>query len=470
MTGVMVNSILGGNVRLDVEIEALERSGEQVQRAKDLLERFSESLSQSIEVVLEDWQTIIRESAQYRELRLGQDCLVMPEEPDGAQQARFNAAMEQLRKFIEQSQHICGELEQARESAFGAARQYKEEDNWLVKFMDKIALPFSSWALFRTLTDPRAMSTTEKAANLALPPDSYAKEFFARTVANNFRGIGEFVSPYTFDASPDALIKKELESPKFTSQAEVIRHARAESLKDPGAVLVYTWLEGDHKRFYVYIPGTTSWKPGDTTHPLGASSNVDTMYSGESASVDYVMATLAAAGIKKGDIGTIVGHSQGGMVAKAVTNKLAEDDNAAKVDNVITLESPSGRNEIPEDIQSLHVENTRDYVPFLDGTMNATDRNSVTIIGTEVEEGRHDPLGAAKIIEAAACNPAVAEQLALMDKALPPEGTEVSAMSYQVDTHVDWTEYFVEERLNPKSWLELHPAYNATSALVQTVK
>lgn len=462
--------VLGGATKINIETDALERSGKQVQTAKEILEALKKVIEIAIETLLEDWMRITRESAHFRDLKLTQDCIVMPEEPDVVHNARFNSAIDRLREMLNETSALGAELEKAREDAFGAAKEYQHEDNGLVKFLDKFATPFSPWSVIRAWSDDRPLSIWERMGNAALPPESLSREYVARYAANWYGHVGDLFNPNRYDMSPEALIKTKINAPVFKNQEDFIRFAREENLKDEGSIQVYKWKENGKQKFYMYIPGTTDWFPGDNKHPLGASSNVDVMYSGESSGTQFVFAVMTASGIGKGAEGAFGAHSQGGPTAYAVIKKLDEEGDGPKVKSVLTLESPSAHNPLPDGVRSLNVENTRDGVPMLDGSMNETDLNSMTIIGTAPDEGRHDPLASADIIESARCDPTAAQQLEAMDQDLPPAGVEVEAFSYQVDQSADWNGQYTDEFLDLKNWLKASTPYNVVESFVETIK
>jgi hypothetical protein len=72
----------------------------------------------------------------------------------------------------------------------------------------------------------------------------------------------------------------------------------------------------------------------------------------------------------------LVGHSQGGMQAAALSGDPDFDYN---VTHVVTAGSPVATSGIPDDVSVLSLENTGDLVPLLDGESNPDSAHHTTI-------------------------------------------------------------------------------------------
>ena len=85
--------------------------------------------------------------------------------------------------------------------------------------------------------------------------------------------------------------------------------------------------------------------------------------------VDPLDEALEISGAKEGDEVILSGYSQGGIhVAQLMKNKFLK--HKYKMNKVLTLGSPIGNIDLPEDVRSLHVEDRKDMVPGTDGTAN----------------------------------------------------------------------------------------------------
>jgi len=112
----------------------------------------------------------------------------------------------------------------------------------------------------------------------------------------------------------------------------------------------------------VYIAGTVDWNPVSTTEPWDLSSNVAAMANENAGSYEAVVQAMRAAGIAADDPVTLVGHSQGGLVAQRVA---AEAE--FHTDLVVTFGAPESPVRVPTGVTELAVEHTNDLVPALGG-------------------------------------------------------------------------------------------------------
>lgn len=126
----------------------------------------------------------------------------------------------------------------------------------------------------------------------------------------------------------------------------------------------------------VYINGTNSFSPFSTS-PASMGSNLDLAAGIRSDSERTVIAALDYAGVQPGTSVTLVGHSQGGIVAAAIASDPLLQSRYG-VDNVITFASPLGYSKVGQDVSVIAVENVDDFVPALDGRLNQNLPNVVT--------------------------------------------------------------------------------------------
>lgn len=137
----------------------------------------------------------------------------------------------------------------------------------------------------------------------------------------------------------------------------------------------------------VYINGTNAYSP-ITTSPTSMESNLELAAGIRSDSERTVIAALEYAGVQPGTNVTLVGHSQGGIVAAAIASDPLLQSRYG-VDNVITFASPLGYSKVPPEVSVIAVENVDDFVPALDGRVNANLPNVVTA----TVDTRHVDLG-----------------------------------------------------------------------------
>ena len=84
----------------------------------------------------------------------------------------------------------------------------------------------------------------------------------------------------------------------------------------------------------------------------------------------------------------LAGHSQGGLIAAVGAGALG---GGYRIAAVLTAGSPTGRLSIPSGVATLHLENTRDVVPGLDGRVNPDTRDRVTVVHDRRRSRQPDP-------------------------------------------------------------------------------
>lgn len=154
---------------------------------------------------------------------------------------------------------------------------------------------------------------------------------------------------------------------------------------------------GPDARYVVYLPGTKAFdgpfEPGgplpDGLEESGLVQNLGTNFAAVGG-VDnaYVTAVLRALDdLPAGADVTLLGHSQGGIVAARVAEAVATaEDPPVRVRRVVTAGSPVDHIELPEGVQVLSLVNEHDIVPRLDGEA-VDDRSNHTTVLTRRQLG-----------------------------------------------------------------------------------
>lgn len=131
------------------------------------------------------------------------------------------------------------------------------------------------------------------------------------------------------------------------------------------------------RRWTVVVPGTQSpWAGG--ANPMDNETNLRTLAGLPSDMETGVTTALDQAGVRPGEPVTLVGHSQGGLVAA----RLAADPVVRAryaITTVLTAGSPIGPVRLPDDVAVLSLEDVEDPVVGLDGQPNAPRLNHVTV-------------------------------------------------------------------------------------------
>ncbi|MFT8704736.1 alpha/beta hydrolase [Bifidobacterium aquikefiricola] len=144
---------------------------------------------------------------------------------------------------------------------------------------------------------------------------------------------------------------------------------------------------------YVDQRGKRSWMvtiPGTDAHadsPIGWLQNVELMSDMSSTrlqadSVRFVLDAMKQAGIAPSEQVTLVGHSQGGIVAATIAADMAEH---YQISHVITAGSPIANHPIPSSTWVTSIEVEADVVPDLDGRHNPSRPTWLTVRAREAK-------------------------------------------------------------------------------------
>ena len=145
-------------------------------------------------------------------------------------------------------------------------------------------------------------------------------------------------------------------------------------------IAVQRYREADGKdRWLVYIPGTSS----HLDSPIGWCQNIQLMSDKASvreraASLRLVDQAMRDAGVRPDDPVSLVGHSQGGIVAATMASDLS---NRYHFDHVVTVGSPIAHRQIGSDTWVTSVEMREELVSSLDGADNPSRPNQLTVRG-----------------------------------------------------------------------------------------
>ena len=144
------------------------------------------------------------------------------------------------------------------------------------------------------------------------------------------------------------------------------------------AVQRYRVADG-RDRWLVYIPGTSS----HLDSPIGWCQNIQLMSDKASvreraASLRLVDQAMQDAGVRPDDPVSLVGHSQGGIVAATMASDLS---NRYHFDHIVTVGSPIAHRQIGSSTWVTSVEMREELVSSLDGADNPSRPNQLTVRG-----------------------------------------------------------------------------------------
>lgn len=144
---------------------------------------------------------------------------------------------------------------------------------------------------------------------------------------------------------------------------------------DNGVISIQRLTDADGNVSYVVqLPGTDEFMSETDIRNMG--SNLNLIAGDDTAYGDAVRQAMEAAGVDPSDPVMLVGHSQGGMQAAALSG---DPDFGYNVTHVVTAGSPIATSGIPDDVSVLSLENTGDLVPLLDGESNPDSAHHTTV-------------------------------------------------------------------------------------------
>ncbi len=142
------------------------------------------------------------------------------------------------------------------------------------------------------------------------------------------------------------------------------------------------------RKVVVDIPGTKDWHLWDPVdrNVTNFGTNLQALAGERTTYEDGVIAAMKAAGVEPGDDVTLIGHSQGGVIAVNTARDLAAEGH--NVTHVITAGAPISQvvTELPSSVQVMALENKADVVPHLDGSANP-DLGNVTTVQVNHDQG-----------------------------------------------------------------------------------
>ena len=124
----------------------------------------------------------------------------------------------------------------------------------------------------------------------------------------------------------------------------------------------YEGVTGGHPSFVVYLGGTIDTGLVPTDEPWDMTSNVNALAGMDAGSYRAAIAAMRAAGIASDDLVTLVGHSQGGLLAARIAQSPE-----FRVGDVVTVGAPIHQIPVGPGVSLTAVEHTEDLVPTLGG-------------------------------------------------------------------------------------------------------
>ncbi|WP_166996919.1 hypothetical protein [Paramicrobacterium fandaimingii] len=123
----------------------------------------------------------------------------------------------------------------------------------------------------------------------------------------------------------------------------------------------------------VYVGGTVDMGVGGDDEAFDMESNLALMADADGGGYRAVEQAMSDAGIDPDDAVTIVGHSQGGLIAERVTQ--SGDYN---VQTLVTFGAPSTGADLPDGVNAYAIEHSGDVIPALGGFTDGGERTVIT--------------------------------------------------------------------------------------------
>jgi hypothetical protein len=124
----------------------------------------------------------------------------------------------------------------------------------------------------------------------------------------------------------------------------------------------YEPADGGNATFIVYLGGTIDAALMATDEPWDMTSNVAALANSDAGSYRAALAAMTAAGIASDDLVTLVGHSQGGLLAARIS-----ESEEFTVGDVVTVGAPIRQVPVPVGVTVTAIEHNEDLVPTLGG-------------------------------------------------------------------------------------------------------
>ena len=256
----------------------------------------------------------------------------------------------------------------------------KADNMYLTAFPKEQAAREKSCRNFHRSTTGKALGATPASSGCRTSPQGTAAERNRRLRTQSLR-----TETYRGVHSPGVAQPGGRYFPRSVS--EVIDSTDALDPIDGGAFEIQQWTTKEGKEgVRVLLRGTEAWDAG-SVQVQDMLTNTEEVAGWESGQRKAVRQALMKLGVKSDTPVELFGHSQAGIVAA----NLAADPTFTSqfnVKTVITAGSPVAGARIPESIHTLHLENTYDLVPKLDGRLNFDSENHLTI---EIDHGTPAP-------------------------------------------------------------------------------
>ncbi|WP_435298802.1 hypothetical protein [Timonella sp. A28] len=442
-------TVLGGSTSVAADIDALAASSQILNATMEPLLQAGNCMKEAAQRLEELWEQLKIEEAARAQRDL-EHCIVRPAFPQIEDEAAFWELHRGCLTLAERAFTARENIYDISDVAFKAAKEYvsvqgkitnffKDSDNWPPAFAP--LNPFNGMtgrerAVQHVVNLKNSVNFFIPIKWMTLANAGYEKKVRGKEVLEISKTAGalfNLIKDRTYSVEPQDLKQVKAELPALESVPKVLEAFKEVRNTSKEAIAITETQNAAGETVYVVqIHGTVAATSfGGVDNPADSSSNGNSMYGETSTLADMVVAAMERQGIPAEAPVTLMGYSQGGIVAMQLTNSAAYK-NKFNYAGVITASSPVAGFPTNPKIPTVHVENEKDWIPSLDTAENPIGAQRVTIRAHDdaIKDNAHNFDHNPQIAEAAVGNRAVDDVYAAIAKNLPTQGQQQSTSLY----------------------------------------
>ncbi len=449
--------VRGVSTKLAADIDALEASARHVQTTDTLIQDAMAQFNAADHLLTDDWNYLCFDARRYAEQRAELDGVELVQRPTWDEQRQFSVRLADIEELRTQAIALAPRLRELGAVAFQAAVEYQRAERQAKNYTRFIEGPFFRrprlslfdsvlWGAIeiavRSKIHGDEMHPYERMQSGLLLADAdnrrslaFGAAALARPVA---RGLADDKG-ITYSSEEKDLIVSEIEPQDVSSVDSSIASLRDVKAENNSAIQITKAMRDGKPVYTINIPGTVSWSPTGWEHPIDITSNVVSMYGGQSTGMTYVEEAMKRAGVEPGADIVMMGHSQGGIIASALASKTAFT-HRYNVRGLVTMNSPTANNNVKAGIPTLHLEHWKDPVSALDNTSMPVSRDRMQVVGTVDQSdgiGDHDVETSRRLLRNAMSeSPEVREMVDRIEEWLPSRDEVTESKTYDVNRTV----------------------------------
>ena len=299
-----------------------------------------------------------------------------------AQLAALEALAARLRDGYQQAGLAVLDARRLQEKTGAAMENYQRAEAVVEKVMHSVqagnfVVPFLRDLAANGNRPPRErMETLLRLLMLANPYFLFNGQGLQESVDDTTRWLTGLLQAVPRDYDSQLLLDSGMAPEQFEAQGTLQDyyrlHQQLQQAPD-GQIMV---VQVDPQTYAVFIPGTQEGMGGP--NPFDTLGIVDGFARDSENYVQPIDEALRRSGAEEGDEVVLSGYSQGGIhAANLLGSKLLRKK--YKLDKMLTLGSPIGNIDLPDEVKSLSLEDAKDMVPGTDGGPNRHRKRQWTV-------------------------------------------------------------------------------------------